>query len=874
MSRSEQSSRATSLAALAVVTVFGLLLLWPVPAGRAPLSADHTVHLTRAFLMGEQLGHGRLAGWSTTWFFGFPAGELYPPLGDLLVIVLHGIGLGLLDWWQSYALGFTVVFLLQGWAMLRAGRAFGLGLAPGLIAALLILADPGMYREGGWMYTVTYGVWPQPLATALCWLGFAELCQAYSARRRRVDTRRVCIAAMILGASLLAHPMALPMIAMGVPLLVLCMGLRGGNVRKQLATTSFAVALALAVAAWWLVPMLVHRSWMASYGWLFASLESMTGRALEGQWTYRMPAAVGYLASAGLLWAAVAGKGFARFVAAFALTSWLLASTDVFWIFRLDRVSEGFTHLQYQRFLLAAKPGFYLAIGGLVGMFVDHVMSVSRGKWKPKLPPRLRGAAALGSAVAVMAAVAWLVVDSRQAISEHEVGAVQTERTVDGSVEEADYRAFLAWAAETRASTEDPYRLAFDAGRNLHWFMDSPVETRTDSYKIGFTPGDNFVHKPESRHPKLLDRLGVRYVVSLRKGDRELRNEIERFGDIRVVERKRVEPAIAQLDGAGTLEIVEDDPEAGRVVVRVAETSEDSRLTFNIAGYPRWELRQDGELIEWQEFPAHGDGGAASIAERRAGDLRGGKANGDDGSEPTLMGVAGPAVGEYELEYRTRRWFDWLAGLVSLAAMLLCILRIVRIQRLRERQLRLHALMITAVDRLHRLTAPLVLGPALLVLLTLVGVRWFGHASEESTRAVGWLASERTEDVSGMRAAPFKADMLIRSAIRVRSRRKKPATVTFPGVTLGDNLTGWIALDDDAAKQSAKGKHQFTLEARDGEQWKTLVQMRVRHRPNRVPIDVDTGPLAGQTTDLRVRVESEGKSPPALGFDLDLEVSE
>ena len=871
MSRSEQSSPGIRLAALAVVTVFGLFLLWPVPTGRMPLSADHTVHLTRAFLVGEQLGHGRLAGWSTTWFFGFPVGELYPPLGDLLVVALHGVGLGLIDWWQSYALGFTLVFLIQGWAMLRAGRAFGLGLAPGLIAALLILADPGMYREGGWMYTVAYGVWPQALATALCWLGFAELCQAYSPRRKRVDTKRVAIAALVLGMSLLAHPMSLPMIAMGVPLLVLCMGLRGGNVRKQLATATFVVLLALAVAAWWLVPMLIHRGWMASYGWLFASLENMTGRALKGEWTYRMPAAVGYLASAGLLWAAIAGKGFARFVAAFALTSWLLASTDVFWTFRLDRVSEGFTHLQYQRFLLAAKPGFYLAIGGLIGWLVDHAIAAARGKWRPQLAPRARGAAVLGSTLVVIGAVSWLVVDSRRAMTDHEVGVVQTERTADASVQETDYRAFLAWAAETRANTDEPYRIAFDANRNLHWFMDSPVETRTGSYKVGFTPGDNFVHKPESRHPEVLDRLGVRYVVSLRRGDRALRNEVERFGDIRVVERRKAEHAIARLDGSGSLEIVDDDPETGHVVVRVSDADADSLLTFNIAGYPRWELRHEGQPAEWQEFPVHGEAAPASIAERRAGVLRGGKANGDDGSEPTLMGVAGPADGEYVLEYRGRRWFDWLAGLVSLVALVVCTLRIVRIERLRERQLRLHALMLTAVDRLHRLTTPLVVGPLLLVVLALVGVRWFGHASEESTRAVGWLSNERARDISGMRASPFKADMLIRSAIRVRSRRKKPATATFPGVTLPDRLTGWVALDDDAAKQGARGKHHFTLEARDGEAWRPLVDMRVRHRPNRVPIDVETGDLAGQRTDLRVRVESEGKSPPALGFDLELE---
>ena len=123
-----------------LVTLFGLYLLWPVPAGVMPLSADHTVHLTRAFLYGEQLAGGHLVGWSPTWFFGFPLGELYPVLGDLGVVALRVLGL---DWPQAYALLFTLVFLTQGWVLLRCGRALGWGPIPGLVAALLVLADVG-----------------------------------------------------------------------------------------------------------------------------------------------------------------------------------------------------------------------------------------------------------------------------------------------------------------------------------------------------------------------------------------------------------------------------------------------------------------------------------------------------------------------------------------------------------------------------------------------------------------------------------------------------------------------------------------------------------------------------------------------------------
>ena len=82
------------------------------------------------------------------WFFGTPVGELYPILGDYLVIVARIFSVGILDWPQAYAVGFTIAFLAQGWVLLRAGRTMGLGPWPGLVAAGLALLDVGSYREG------------------------------------------------------------------------------------------------------------------------------------------------------------------------------------------------------------------------------------------------------------------------------------------------------------------------------------------------------------------------------------------------------------------------------------------------------------------------------------------------------------------------------------------------------------------------------------------------------------------------------------------------------------------------------------------------------------------------------------------------------
>jgi hypothetical protein len=109
----------------------------PVPAvaGARPASCRSrpTTRSTSPAPSSRRAARGRpprRAG-SPTWFFGFPLGELYPVLGDLGVIALRVLSLGLLDWPQAYAGLFTLVFLTQGWALLRCGRALGWGPDPG-----------------------------------------------------------------------------------------------------------------------------------------------------------------------------------------------------------------------------------------------------------------------------------------------------------------------------------------------------------------------------------------------------------------------------------------------------------------------------------------------------------------------------------------------------------------------------------------------------------------------------------------------------------------------------------------------------------------------------------------------------------------------
>ncbi|PRQ05371.1 hypothetical protein ENSA5_03610 [Enhygromyxa salina] len=887
-------------------------LLWPVPAGVMPLSADHTVHLTRIALTAERLGStGSLSGWDPTWFFGFPLGELYPQLGDLLIIAIHALGLGALDWPSAYALGFYLVFAIQGLVLIRVGRLFGFGPWPGLIAALLMLVDAGFTREGGWMYTVYFGVWPQALATSLAWLGLGELARALGWQPSQVlaardpergapskpspdaATRATLAAGLCFGAALLAHPIALPTLAIGGLLLIVTLIPRAPvDWRSGLARCVLAGLIGALLAAWWWVPMLQHKAWMASYGWLFAPLETMTRWLVEdGRWAQRMPAAVGFVALGGIVLAALGAGRVARFVALFTLVQWLLASSDLFWQLRLDRFSEGFTHIQYQRFLIGAKPGLFLCAGLAMIAPAGWARRLFVRREQLRWPERLAGLARLArpNKLAIVGALAlapvsaalglWLLDDSRATIAEYEVGAVQTERMPGDPEFEADYQAFLAWAREQWDAREHDYRIAVRDHRNRHLFMDAPVWTRTPQYKLGFTPGDNFVHKPETGQRELLDKLGVRFIVALDRGRaRPRRGEVARFGKIHVREHHGAARGIAWLEGGdGELELLDADLRGGLVRVRVKGVDEGARVVFGIAGYPRWQLTLDGEPLEWVEDPVHGDAAPISLAAREAGELRGGKAGGDDGTEPTLIAAELPPGTDgavLELRYLPRNGLEWLAEVSSLLTWLgLGIALAGRGARSwgpRARE-RLAGLEQRVARALHPLTL-MILVPAL---LGLGYARWQLAAEREASELLGWIeaGAANTERVE---TGPVKAEMLIRPAVIMRPRPGEPAVIELELDELPEHLDGWIGIDDDQAKSPGRwAHHELSFEVRwsgsSEAQWFEFMRVQVPHEARRIEFHQHTGTLSLLPVYLRVTAFADGKRLPRLGLNLELQ---
>jgi hypothetical protein len=829
-----------------IVVLVAAIVLWPIPFV-VPRSQDHTVHLARAWIVGQNLASGHVTGWSPTWFFGFPAGELYPVLGDLAVSSLRALTFGALPWPYCYALAFWCGYVLAALALVRASRVLGWGGAPGLVAALLFVLDPGETREGGYRFTAFFGVWLAPLAVSWTWLAMAKLHAA--TQEPTVSGRRLLGVALPLSGALLAHPMTLPLLmAMMVPFVLL-------RPRKTWMRTIVAACLAVAIAgtltAWHLLPMMVHRAWTGNFGALHLGLQRMIEEAASGAWTTNMTAPVGVSITAGLVWAAARGDRFARFAAAAALLTWLLASREAFWLPRLDRFADAFAALQYQRFVMCAKPGFFLVTGVVVTAAV-------RASW-PRRDALRRRPARLAAALVTAAWIAWLAHGTVTHAQAKAVGA-PLHRGADAEASasfEESWSEYLAWAKQRWDERDGFFRIAYQTvSRHGHGFADAPVFTGAPAFKIGSTPGESFVHRVESDRSAVLDRLRVRYLVTLVPTRAK---PVAKFGAISVIERA-VRDDVARIVGPGRVAIVQDDVD--HVVVDVDGTDGSSRLELAIAGYPRWELLHDGEPVEWYEVPVVGSGPFATQAERRAGRFVAGVADRTEPTEPMLI-AADARDGRWELRYRRVLPVDLVGWLLFAAGIALVLV------------LRRPSMQSTPwLDRLAAAVPPWLVLAGLAIAAAFPVRRWFERRAAEAH-----LASAQLDDaveVAGIEACALEIDRILGPAACVDPGGSR-ATATFTDRWVGaEPLTGYVAIDDSSRER--RGHARLEISARtDGGDWIPIYGEAVRFSRPRQDLAIDLSRFEpGTRIDLRVDlvdlVDLDAERT-RLGFDFDLPAS-
>jgi hypothetical protein len=825
----------TLLPPLAVVAL-AVLLLRDLVGGGMPVSHDHPVHLYKAWhFWDEMLQQGRLRGWSSYWFFGYPAEELYPIGPDLWVALFRALTFGALSWEATYSLSFIGVFAFSGWAVYAFARRH-FGIAAGLVAAALWLLDPGAYREGGWSYTVDWAVWVQILAMAFLLLALAKLEDVLERGR----PRDWAAAGLLFGAALLSHQMNVLLLGLGLPLFLLARVTAAGRpLGREAARTGGVLGLGILVAGFWLLPMLARKGWTTNIGDLWSPLETaarglVNGRIFGNVW----PGAV----LAGLAGGAIGVAG-RRWIAVFLMTlsgALIFAATSTaFHDLDLFSIASAFGKLQYQRLLIPAKVGIFILAGYAVRVGCDAI-AARRGP--PPLPRPGRALRALGLAILVAAVLAPFARPMLSEFKEHYLKGVGALEVDTEDRDRGDYQDFLEWS---RAAWDDSavfYRIAYELDYHDHTMMAAPVHNHTPYYKIGYTPAKLFKHAPEESGDGLYKALSVRYVVTRRTKRGPAWDEVARFGRIRVYRFTRFDADRWRLDGPGTVDAVAFGEE--RIHLSISGTAPGTRLRLHVGNHPRWRVRMNGETVDVDEVPAV------------------------PGGPPMLMEFP-VEDGDLVVEYVTRTpdALGWLATLLGLA---LCGLLLAASRR-PPWAVRL-AGRLSAPGRWIVRLAPWAVAAVALAAVAFVGLRLHGasYGGMGEDDLAGYLpdaeitlAGTACDDRQGDRffcsdkawnyvgRTVQRFDGAFHSCVWAHPSDKGPLEIRIPSVRLGEAITGSHGISDSGRSKGHRGGAVDVEILADGT---LLGRLSVREHQGWAPVSVDTGDRAGDDVELLLRI--------------------
>ena len=618
----------------------------PLLLGQMPLSHDHPVHLYKAWhFWDEMLLTGRLRGWSSFWFFGYPAEELYPIGPDLWVAAFRALTLGLLSWEATYGLAFVGVFALAAYSVYSFGRRH-FGAVAGVVAGLAWVLDMGDYREGGWSYTVDWAVWVQILAMAFLLLALARLREVLEHGRLRDHA----LCGLLFGAALLSHQMNVMLLGMGLPLMLLARWVTGPRrPGRELALAAAPVALGSAIAAFWLLPMLARTGWTTSIGDLWRPLSTTARGLLDGTAFANVLPWVVVLGLVGAALGVAMRRATPIFLVLLAAGLMLLSSSTAFEELKLMALSQSFAKIQYQRLMIPAKACIFLLAGYAVAELVRRVSAWRAAQQQPPLSP-WRGVALVVLVVLPLAPFVRPAVQGLHKKYLRTIGGLTLKKSV---YYWDDYKDFLKWSAAQRASSKQFYRISYELDRHNHMMMGAPAYNRTPYYKVGYTPAKLYKHVTETTEAQLYKALSVRYVVSLGAKYGEHLAEAKRFGNVHVYRFTGYRPQRYTLTGPGKVQVEQFGEE--RIRLKLSGTTAASRIKVHVANYPRWRARLNGETVAVTEAPAYGS------------------------TYPMLMEVAA-RDGVLELDY-VMRGVDWLGALATLAGLGLVALLLVCARR-------------------------------------------------------------------------------------------------------------------------------------------------------------------------------------------------
>lgn len=619
------------MAAPAALVVFVAVLHPDLFALEVPATGDHMIHLYQAWHTGEHLlSSGRLTGYSHMAFVGYPAGVFYPVLGDLLVLGLRLVALGLPSWEQAYAALLALLVLAIPVTVYATARRFA-SQAASLFAAVLCAGDVGRWPEGGHHSTIYWGVWPFILGALLTVHALLALERRLGGTPPSRWWRGIALPGVLLGLALLAHPMSLVYLALALPALALTAFIREkawGKPLQIIGSIGLPALIGFALAAFWLIPWLLYGgewtfkaptegfggAWL-SFGEIAEGLA--TGDIFENFYTGSWVAGLLGIASALVF----RRRSMPLVLVAILAACALFAGT-------FEALGDNFVTRRIQLARLAVL--MKLCWFPLAALAVDEAYEGAKG-----LAKRLgrNGAADVLSRppvriCAAMAITAALVIAGW---SEHyskipEVGVrggplwesiVAAEEWLGaepdkGPLERVLYQPGPLCLEPGRCSRDEKIEIY-----HRHIFASGPMRTGRPKLRLGYEAcaifsGLPLVHRWSKDEPLIramlqspaaLERLGVHWIISLAPFvDRDDLRLAKRFGDVYVYETSTDPDQPAILEGPGEAKLLRWSPE--HIAVEVTGAFDGSRLVLPAAYFPLWRAYRENHPIEIQKVPA------------------------------------------------------------------------------------------------------------------------------------------------------------------------------------------------------------------------------------------------------------------------------
>jgi hypothetical protein len=487
------------LAGLATTLYYKFLL------GKMPWMADHSVHLTKSYILYNKIfSDFSLTGWTNFSGSGYPAEVLYPPLTDIYLCLVKFLSFGLLDWEQSYAVAFFVFLLCYPLVFYFVGKKH-FGKVGGLFAGLAALIDLGGFRQGGWIFAVKWGVWPISLSVGLlvlashylfCWLA------------HKTDYKKAVIFSTL---AILAHPFALIILVPFLLIMVWVLFAREGGLLSQLQRAARYLVPTALLSGWWLFPFMVFGT---EYSMHVSALGGTVNNAVEGLvhfnlWNNAWPPVAAMALLGAVLVFFSSSSSYLFSLATLAAGAFILSTSTYLAGLDLFNLIPSFKHVQFPRFLMLIKACSFLLAGYFISRFIMFAKEM-KNQFRVKHKWALR--------FVLIVIIAAILPTFAKYFVEKKVLPLKNYQTSPG------YRRGLKKIArfiktETKSAEYFKVALAGKFGEHRHTIF--AIYSGLPFFKLTFIPADTYkyrAHKTRSRvpdSPEELKLLNVKWIVSI-----------------------------------------------------------------------------------------------------------------------------------------------------------------------------------------------------------------------------------------------------------------------------------------------------------------------------------------------------------------------